>query len=171
MSSGVLSTTLVLLDVNVPWLKMPPPCMAAWFRVTRLLLIDKELAFQIQPPSLVATLPLMVLPSIAIGPRFAKTPPPSPSPVVRLPLMVLSSIVMAPRFPKTPPPNPFAGSSALLAANALSLMVLPPLTSIGPLRTELIPAPAWNIVSDPNARHGLLDHRSSLSASVHEQLE
>ena len=43
-----------------------------------LLLIDRELPFQIPPPSPVAVLPLMVLPSIVIGPRFAKTPPPTP---------------------------------------------------------------------------------------------
>ena len=81
--------------------------------MTRLLAIDKDSPFQTPPPSPVALLPLIVLPSIMIGPRFAKMPP----------------------------PIPIAGSLAVVFANLLSLIVLPALITIGPPRASQSPPP------------------------------
>ena len=102
-----------LLEEKRPLLKTPPPWVPALFWATVLLLIVRDCPFQMPPPSPVATLPLTVLPSIVMEPRFAKTPPPYPR-------NALFSTTTPERFPFT---------------------VLPPPIAIAPLKTVLTPPP------------------------------
>ena len=107
-------------------------------------MIASESPFQIPPPSPLALLSLMVLPSIVIWPMVENTPPPIP----------LFGKVEVAKIPKR-----------------LPLMELPPRTSIGPPKTLAMPAPISTFPAGWKRGDRRVDRVEPLAARDDKELE